>query len=601
LEIFWAQQDGSVWQASWSQGALWRPLQFAPPGSAAPTAQPTAVSRTPTSLEVLWIGPEGSVENASWHQHADWARFQLARPGGAAVAGGLASFSRDSNSVEIFWIAPDGSVQGASRQGGGQWKRYPLAPARSASVSGGVTAISHLAGTMEIFWIGPDGSVEGANSRRSGEWTRFRVAPPVSAAVTSSLTGASRTPQGLELWWIGNDGSIESAQWYEGRSWQRTRSAQGATLTGDLTVVSRMSQHLDLFWIGSDGSLQNARWSEAINEWQRRALAPPDSVALHGFVAAVSRAPGSIEVFFTGADGSLQNASWTEAGDWQRYQLASPLASSPDDCPSGTEKERGLCYPRCREGYQGIGPACLRPCPEGFDDAGAACRRGGQIVRKPSYGRGLGSPGWNGCSSEEETSGGWCFPRCREGYRGVGPVCLGSCPEGHADDGVTCRRDVELVAKEGYRRAGYLRRSEYRSLFHRYIREHRNLWLPTAEPLTEEEKAYLRRFFPGRLVESVRVKELEGMTGVFNESAAATTYGNDFIIVRQGERSNVLLKHELVHVCQYDRLGVEGFARVYADQYVDGGYEYREIGLEKQAYGFQPRTGPIAAHLGYCE
>jgi hypothetical protein len=73
------------------------------------------------------------------------------------------------------------------------------------------------------------------------------------------------------------------------------------------------------------------------------------------------------------------------------------------------------------------------------------------------------------------------------------------------------------------------------------------------------------------------------------------------IIVRKGRRSTNLLKHEFVHVCQYDRLGREGFANSYADQYVDGGYDYHNIEFEKQAYGFESRDQRIADYLGYCK
>ena len=163
-----------------------------------------------------------------------------------------------------------------------------------------------------------------------------------------------------------------------------------------------------------------------------------------------------------------------------------------------------------------------------------------------------------------------------------------------------------MFAKKTYGRgAGFLPRSEYRGIFFRYIRDHRNVWMPIAKPLSELEKAYLKRFFPARIVERVRVTELVGMTGAFILNAAATTYGNDFIIVRKGSRSLSLLKHELVHACQYDRLGGENFAYRYADQFVDGGYEYREIEFEKQAYAFQQipdgSTPHIAVHLGYCD
>jgi len=62
-----------------------------------------------------------------------------------------------------------------------------------------------------------------------------------------------------------------------------------------------------------------------------------------------------------------------------------------------------------------------------------------------------------------------------------------------------------------------------------------------------------------------------------------------------------LLKHEFVHVCQYDHYGPEMFATMYADQYVDGGYDYNNILFERQAYGFEPTNQIILNHLGYCQ
>jgi hypothetical protein len=62
-----------------------------------------------------------------------------------------------------------------------------------------------------------------------------------------------------------------------------------------------------------------------------------------------------------------------------------------------------------------------------------------------------------------------------------------------------------------------------------------------------------------------------------------------------------LLKHELVHVCQVDKLGLDGFMREYADQYVDGGYEYENIRFEQEAFAFDAMSGPVSRHLGYCD
>lgn len=43
-------------------------------------------------------------------------------------------------------------------------------------------------------------------------------------------------------------------------------------------------------------------------------------------------------------------------------------------CPSNKDKNGALCYPKCKEGYHGIGPVCWSKCPDGFHDDGALCR-----------------------------------------------------------------------------------------------------------------------------------------------------------------------------------------------------------------------------------
>lgn len=48
-----------------------------------------------------------------------------------------------------------------------------------------------------------------------------------------------------------------------------------------------------------------------------------------------------------------------------------------------------------------------------------------------------------------------------------------------------------------------------------------------------------------------------------------------------------LLVHELVHVAQYERLGVHGFAEEYVVGWIRAGYEYRRIPLEVEAYGVE--------------
>lgn len=78
-------------------------------------------------------------------------------------------------------------------------------------------------------------------------------------------------------------------------------------------------------------------------------------------------------------------------------------------CEGNTEQDGGLCYPKCRDGYKGSGPLC-------------------NLSESSSYGRGAGNAmKFHGtkleCKGNEDKDGGLCYPKCRDGYHGVGPVC----------------------------------------------------------------------------------------------------------------------------------------------------------------------------------
>ncbi len=47
--------------------------------------------------------------------------------------------------------------------------------------------------------------------------------------------------------------------------------------------------------------------------------------------------------------------------------------------------------------------------------------------------------------------------------------------------------------------------------------------------------------------------------------------------------------HELVHVVQYRRLGVEGFLGRYLSEWAAGGFRYGAIGLERDAFELERR------------
>lgn len=319
-------------------------------------------------------------------------------------------------------------------------------------------------------------------------------------------------------------------------------------------------------------------------------------------------------------------------------------AGSALECASGEEQDGALCYPKCKAGYNGQGPVCWQRCPEGYTNDGATCRRNAKIISadtsdcpgydlccvwkknrgrskcpegykndgctcrrdvhifaKDSYTRSAGRP-LSSCDSNEEKDGALCYPKCKSGFNGVGPVCWAECPAGYKNDGATCRKDVVIQAKKSYGRGvGKLLRRDYDGILFRYMRDHHNIYFSRGNPLSEEEKTYLKRFYPARLVDGVRVVEELASSGAFIHTADATTYGNNLIVInkhRAGRRTLKLLKHEFVHICQYDVLGIDGFAREYTNGYVDGNYDYDNIPMEQDAFDYQglpDATTPIVS------
>lgn len=105
------------------------------------------------------------------------------------------------------------------------------------------------------------------------------------------------------------------------------------------------------------------------------------------------------------------------------------VGTIPTDCGPGNEYSNGICYPKCKPGFGGFGPFCTQStCPAGFSDGGAFCN-----ANQASYGRGAGYVIWDGNKCKSKNPQGcavqdalW-YPNCREGYKGIGPVCWADC------------------------------------------------------------------------------------------------------------------------------------------------------------------------------
>jgi hypothetical protein len=156
----------------------------------------------------------------------------------------------------------------------------------------------------------------------------------------------------------------------------------------------------------------------------------------------------------------------------------------PTGCGPNREYRGGLCWEPCKDGYAGASGMCWQRCPDGFRDDGAFCfkpeplgrgpgltgrgcndrfgygncvkrgllwyrrcpsgfREAGVLVCSPSCPGGMTDIGIScakksyvsdgggvptGCPAGHERDTGLCYPNCRSGYAGVGPVCWGRCP-----------------------------------------------------------------------------------------------------------------------------------------------------------------------------
>eukprot|EP00943_MAST-04B_sp_MAST-4B-sp1_P008058 g8058.t1 len=123
------------------------------------------------------------------------------------------------------------------------------------------------------------------------------------------------------------------------------------------------------------------------------------------------------------------------------------------DSSKGLVKSGALCYPYCRNDtkptYYGIGPVCWQHCKPGYVDEGALCRKDKSIITyaKHSYGRGAGYP--LTCAAGQQEDAGLCYPYCKDGYSGVGPVCWINCENPDpSDGGAICCSNSTMCSKK---------------------------------------------------------------------------------------------------------------------------------------------------------
>ena len=129
---------------------------------------------------------------------------------------------------------------------------------------------------------------------------------------------------------------------------------------------------------------------------------------------------------------------------------------TPLTCAPNEQYDAGLCYTPCRSGYKSVGPMCWEQCPSGYSEL-LTCYRWWTPDSKTrnSYGRGVGTP-IDACPEGKEKDASLCYPNCKTGYKGIGPVCWQQCDAslGYSTGSPiwNCERPNEQISRQQYNR-----------------------------------------------------------------------------------------------------------------------------------------------------
>jgi len=133
-----------------------------------------------------------------------------------------------------------------------------------------------------------------------------------------------------------------------------------------------------------------------------------------------------------------------------------------------------------------------------------------------------------------------------------------------------------------------------------YIAKQRKHFRQASKQLPASQCSHLQAFFPPAILEKVRVANAAVPSPPFYRSLRklglktipdlSTIAGITFmdVIVHSERLSDDLLFHELVHVVQYEVLGLKRFAERYVRGFLSTG-SYDDIPLERQAYALEAR------------
>jgi hypothetical protein len=146
----------------------------------------------------------------------------------------------------------------------------------------------------------------------------------------------------------------------------------------------------------------------------------------------------------------------------------------PDRCGPGEESSGLLCYPVCRAGYTSDKiTRCYKDCPPGGSATPGFCNMSSVIgalrecpynfpgsgltgltpacINDNAYSRGAGTE--RSCAGGLEKDAGLCYPACKPGFHGVGPVCWQTCSATAGQPnacGAACTQNAGSCASETF-------------------------------------------------------------------------------------------------------------------------------------------------------
>jgi hypothetical protein len=101
------------------------------------------------------------------------------------------------------------------------------------------------------------------------------------------------------------------------------------------------------------------------------------------------------------------------------------------------EKNGLIVYPKCKAGFYAVGCCICRPATPNCAKLGLGYQVDLSCEKKII----IGAPVTGTCKPGEDKNVGLCYPACKAGYTGIGPVCWGQPPKGWVNCGMGAAKD----------------------------------------------------------------------------------------------------------------------------------------------------------------